>query len=225
MDLLPNYYRWTYGAFQHYLRGTIVELGCGSGIGINTYLDRADLVYAVDYNPTLLQQVRERFPSKVTPVNVDLMGDWSELEGIRADAVIMMDVLEHFANDRQIIEKARRLLKPNGHLLIKVPAHRAMYSSMDEASGHFRRYDEQDLRALLETSGFRTVEIRHINPIGALAYRLKKGRSTNFSRTFTKAQLRLINAALPLLSLVDCIPGLPGLSVAGVFQETLGVPS
>jgi 2-polyprenyl-3-methyl-5-hydroxy-6-metoxy-1,4-benzoquinol methylase len=177
-------------------------------------------VFAVDYNEELVHQIQRRFGSKnVVAIQADLIGDWSELGGIAADAVIMMDVLEHFADDRMIIEKARGLLKPRGHLLIKVPAQRAMFSTMDEASGHFRRYDEADLRTLLQAAGFHTIEIRHINPIGALAYRMKKQNSTNFSRTFTKGQLRMINGVLPLLSLLDGLPMLPGLSLAGVFQK------
>jgi SAM-dependent methyltransferase len=220
MELLPNYYRWTYRKFRTYLHGEIVELGCGAATGITTYLESATRVFAVDYNPKLLEQVRERYPAeKVTTIAADLIGDWKELESIHADSIIMMDVLEHFADDRRIIEKARSLLKPFGHLLIKVPAQRALFSAMDEASGHFRRYDEHDLVALLETGGFRAIGIRHINPIGALAYRVKMRRSTNFSRTFSKAQLRLINAVLPLLSLMDSIPGLLGLSLAGIFQR------
>ena len=46
-------------------------------------------------------------------------------------------------------------LKPGGKVVIKVPAQSRLYNAMDEASGHFRRYDDADLRALMEKHGFR----------------------------------------------------------------------
>ena len=106
MELLPNYYEWTYRKFRRYLKGQVVELGCGSGIGISTYLDRVTKVYAVDFNDELVRRVNQRFQSaKVVPIQADLLGEWTQLSTIKADAVIMMDVLEHFADDTAVVEK------------------------------------------------------------------------------------------------------------------------
>ena len=70
MELLPNYYEWTYRKFRDYLlEAKSVELGCGSGIGISTYLDRATRIYAVDYNDELVRRIKQRFSSpKVVPI-------------------------------------------------------------------------------------------------------------------------------------------------------------
>ena len=121
--------------------------------------------------------------------------------------------------EKAVAEKARKLLKPNGHLLVKVPAQSALFSSLDRASGHFRRYDEKQLQTLMEAAGYETVSLKKINPIGALVYRLKSGKNTNFSRTFSTRQLHLINALLPLLRYFDGLPLLGGLSLAGVFRK------
>ena len=154
MELLPNYYKWTYGKFRRYITGDVVELGCGSGTGIRCYLERAHHVYAVDHNDELLMRISQSFDtSKVTPIKADLMDDWHELKGIEADIVILMDVLEHFRDDEDFLQKAAALLKPGGKIAIKVPAQSALYSSIDEASGHFRRYDPEDLRRLARGFG------------------------------------------------------------------------
>lgn len=225
MELLPNYYRWTYRGFLGYLRGDVVELGCGAGMGIATYVDRVSKVYAVDYNDELMRRVAQRFPSdKVVPLREDLTGSWDQLDGVEADAVIMMDVLEHFADDRSVVEKAWTLLKPEGHLLVKVPARSAMFSNMDRASGHFRRYDAETLQALMKTEGFESVRLREINPIGAVVYRFRSNARTNFSRTFSAEQLRVINALLPLLRWFDGLP-IGGLSVTGVFRKPATAPA
>ena len=70
----------------------------------------------------------------------------------------------------------------------------------------------------MESHGFRTLALRHMNPAGAWGYRLKKQKQTNFSKTFSPGKLRLVNALIPALALLDHVPGLKGLSLVGVFE-------
>ena len=219
MELLPNYYKWTYSFFRPYLRGTIIELGCGAGLGIRTYLDQVDDVYAIDYNPELLRRVGENLPtSRVRPLSVDLLGGWDGLQEVKADAVIMMDVLEHFADDRLVLSKAKERLKPEGNICLKVPAQSKMFSSIDQASGHFRRYDKQDLVDLAKQNNLKIAKLQYINQIGGLAYRLKRQRNTNFSKTFSPTTLKVINTLLPALALADRVNFFPGLSLIAVLR-------
>jgi hypothetical protein len=102
--------------------------------------------------------------------------------------------------------------------VIKVPAQSRLYGAMDKASGHWRRYDADSLRALFERHGFSTRALRPMNPVGAWGYRLKKDRDTNYSKTFSPAKLKLVNAAIPVLALFDHLPGLDGLSLVGIFD-------
>lgn len=220
MEYLPNYYSWMYGKFSQSISGDIVELGCGSGMGIATYIENVSTVYAIDHNDELLQRVSKRFTSeKVKTITADLIGDWHELAEIKADAVIMMDVLEHFQDDVTFLKKAELLLKPSGHLVIKVPAQRSLYSEMDRASGHYRRYNAADLKKLAVDAGLSLVFIKQVNPIGALVYRLKNKRNTNLSKTFSPIQLRVINTILPLIKIGDLVPFLPGLSLIAVMVK------
>lgn len=220
MELLPNYYAWTYGIFRPWLTGTVVELGCGAGLGLPYYVDRAARVYAVDHDEALLARVRASSPSKVMAMNADLMADhWQEFDGITADAVLMMDVLEHFADDAAFLAGAAKLLRPGGHVLIKVPAQRARYSPMDQASGHYRRYDPGDLEALAASSGLEVVRLFPINRLGGLAYRFKNNTKSNFSRSFAAWQLKAINVGLPLIRLFDGLPVSDGLSLAAVLRK------
>ena len=65
-----------------------------------------------------------------------------------------------------------------GIFSLKVPAQSSLFSRLDRASGHFRRYDEKDLGALMKAAGYETVSLKKINPVGALIYRLKSGKNT-----------------------------------------------
>lgn len=220
MALLPNYYRWIARRFRDHVSGTVLELGCGAGMVIEHYLDRAERVIGADVNPELLRRLETRHPGgKVRGVRVDLRGDWSELAGITADVVVALDVLEHFEDDAAFLARARARLAPRGVLVLKVPAQARLYGPMDEASGHFRRYDAEPMRALLARAGFETLAMRPMNPAGAWAYRFKRERRTNFSKSVSPAKLKAVNALMPLLAALDHLPGFAGLSLVGVFRR------
>jgi SAM-dependent methyltransferase len=219
MALLPNYYAWIARHFVDHVSGTVLELGSGAGLVMRNYIGRVHDVVAVDLDAELLARLeRSHPPGKVRAVQVDLRGDWRELDGVRADCVIALDVVEHFQDDARFVELVRAHLKPGGKAIVKVPAQSRLFNAMDEASGHFRRYDEADLRALMGSHGFRTISLRHMNPAGAWGYRFKKQKRTNFSRTFSPGKLRAVNSVIPLLAMLDHVPGLKGLSLVGVFQ-------
>ncbi|HEX3764363.1 MAG TPA: class I SAM-dependent methyltransferase [Kofleriaceae bacterium] len=70
------------------------------------------------------------------------------------DAIVILDVLEHIADDRGFLrEFVMRRLRPGGRLLISVPAHPALYTQHDVALGHYRRYSQGELRDVLVASG------------------------------------------------------------------------
>jgi hypothetical protein len=99
-----------------------------------------------------------------------------------------------------------------GHLLVKVPAGPWLYGSMDEASGHCRRYRLEELRAKALAAGWEPVEVSYMNVFGVLPYWLKSRvlrRRVNFSRTFRPWQLQAIRALVPLLRWLDGLLGPP----------------
>ncbi len=78
----------------------------------------------------------------------------------RFDLVLMLDVLEHTADDRATLrEVTSSLLKPGGWLLLSVPAWPVLFSRHDEVLGHHRRYSPVQLRALVAEANF--IEVAH----------------------------------------------------------------
>lgn len=219
MALLPNYYRWIARGFRGLVSGTVLELGCGAGYVIRYYADDVDRVIAVDLDQGLLDRIaREWKPEKVRTVRVDLLGDWREIADVRADTVVALDVLEHFEDDAAFLAKVKRHLRPGGRVVLKVPAQARLYGDVDRSSGHFRRYDAGGLRELMEREGFATIALRHMNPAGAWGYRFKRGERSSYSQTFSPGRLKIVNALIPALALLDGVPGLKGLSLIGVFE-------
>src|SRR5439155_9970251 len=100
MSYLPNYYAWICSHFADHLSGTVLELGCGAGHALSNYVGRVDRVIAVDLDPGLLERLARAYPpAKVRTLQADLSGDWRELAGVKADAIVALDVLEHILDD------------------------------------------------------------------------------------------------------------------------------
>ncbi len=220
MALLPNYYSWIYSHIRDYLSGNIVELGSGAGYVMKNYIHQAEKVIAVDYNQQLLDCLKQLYPTdKIIPVLADLKDDWHELDDIVADAVLSFDVLEHFKDEDAFMLNIRKILKKGGWMVVKVPAQQRLFSEMDIASGHYRRYDKEHLANLMHRHGFKVVSQKFMNPVGAFIYRFKRKKKTNFSRSISPTTLKLANRLIPLLALFDNLPGVKGLSLIGIYEK------
>ena len=51
------------------------------------------------------------------------------------------------------------MVGPGGQLLISVPARARCWTVHDDLVGHLRRYERADLAGLIETAGFREIEV------------------------------------------------------------------
>lgn len=68
---------------------------------------------------------------------------------------LLLDVLEHIEDDRKFLSLISQKLPGGGILLITVPAFGCLWSSEDEAAGHYRRYRISELSGLMKDCGFR----------------------------------------------------------------------
>jgi ubiquinone/menaquinone biosynthesis C-methylase UbiE len=100
---------------------SILELACGSGVPITQVLIEEGLqVWAIDASQTLLETLRERYPQVQT--------EWaaaedSEFFGRTFDAVLAWGLMFLLAEEAQtvVIEKAARVLKPDGQFVFTAP--------------------------------------------------------------------------------------------------------
>lgn len=75
------------------------------------------------------------------------------------DAVTMLDVIEHVADDSGFLRAiSEQSLKPGGTVVISVPAHPGLYTQHDVDLGHHRRYTQQTLAELQASAQLQTVE-------------------------------------------------------------------
>src|SRR5690606_25250607 len=79
----------------------------------------------------------------------ELRADWNA----SFDIVLSLDVLEHIERDEVALSQWVSILKPGGKLVLSVPAHQRKWSNGDVWAGHFRRYDKEPIRQLVEKVG------------------------------------------------------------------------
>ncbi len=89
----------------------------------------------------------------------DVRHEAPELVG-RYDAAILFDVIEHLEDPGSLLAAVGRHLRPDGHLLLNVPALQVLFSAFDVASGHYRRYSRASLLAELSRSGWQAIDHR-----------------------------------------------------------------
>ena len=91
------------------------------------------------------------------------------------DLVTALDVVEHLDDDLGALREIGRVLRPGGHLLMTVPAHRFLWGDQDEVNMHKRRYVAAEVRDRLNAAGFQVQRVSYINafmfpPIAAIRW-------------------------------------------------------
>lgn len=76
------------------------------------------------------------------------------------DIVVALDVLEHVLDDQVGMSNLRAITKPNGTVLLTVPALPFVYGSHDESPGHFRRYTKKSILKIAAQDS-KAVKIRY----------------------------------------------------------------
>jgi SAM-dependent methyltransferase len=165
-----NYNAWLAGRARPYVGERVLELGAGIGT-IAELLAKGSEVVALEPDQELVAELRRRAAStpSLTVVDEDAetyLGRASEA----FDSVVCMNVLEHIEAEAETLRGCRSALVPGGHLLLLVPAHASLFGAVDEMGGHVRRYDAPHLRRALTEAGFDVVDLRHVNPVGALGW-------------------------------------------------------
>ncbi len=81
------------------------------------------------------------------------------------DMIVLLDVLEHVEADMESLAAIRRKLRPEGRLLVTVPALPWLWSAHDAKHHHFRRYTKASLRRTAEAAGLQVLETGYFNTL------------------------------------------------------------
>jgi SAM-dependent methyltransferase len=130
----------------------IAEIGCGNGLVQRAIEEHYGVgVHGFDLNELALKKTISRTSNCYC---YDIHQRSEEFRA-RFDMVLLLDVLEHIADEDAFLQSVKYHMTDSGVLIVNVPAYQSLYSRYDITLGHFRRYRGGTLRGVLERNGLR----------------------------------------------------------------------
>ncbi len=143
--------------------GSVLELGCSTGEAAAAMAARGWTARGVDPSAPAIKIASERYdgPEFGLGITPDEAGFPSE----NYDLVMAFHVLEHVPNLDEFAELTASVLKPGGHLYLRLPNweswSRRVFGDRwpDNMAEHLHHFSESSMRTYLDRAGFDTVKI------------------------------------------------------------------
>jgi SAM-dependent methyltransferase len=129
-----------------YIKGNLLEVGCGEGRGIDWLLPAITSYTAIDKIAPVIEKLQHKYPqANFLSGNIPPLSAFADNS---FDSVVSFQVIEHIQDDRLFLKEIHRVLKPGGIALITTP--NRPYS-LSRNPWHIREYTAQELTNLAQT--------------------------------------------------------------------------
>ncbi len=143
----PIHQRLFFGYYlsEKYVKGKVLEIGCGTGRGLEILLNSSDHYTGIDKNTGLIEEHSQKYPDSV--FIDEHIPPLSKIETSSMDTVITFHVIEHIKDDSLFIDEVYRVLKPGGTAIITTPNKKL---SVARNPWHVREYTANELNRLIK---------------------------------------------------------------------------
>ena len=177
MSFAPSFNKWMYSTISPYTKGKILEIGSGLGNISKYFLQNGSSITLSDIDAFYIQYLKTEFQQLQYGKNLlsidlqkkDFNNNYNHLAE-NFDTVILLNVLEHLEDDASAIRNCKFLLKNKGTIIILVPAYSFLFSEMDKALHHYRRYTAKKLVQLICKENFLIEKSFYFNALGIGAW-------------------------------------------------------
>lgn len=217
LSTLYHYNLWIFDMVRDHLGPTVVEVGAGVG-NITQFLLNAERLVCLEpfepYRDYLTRRFAKHLNVQVVPHPIGQCPN-ADVPAGEFHSVLCLNVLEHIADDVEALRRMKQLLRPDGRVIVLVPALPVLFGRMDRAMGHHRRYTLGSLRRAFHTAGLKPAWGRYMNLAGAFGW-WWQGRVLKKSQ-ISASKAEMFNRIVPILSAFErLIPILIGQSVVVV---------
>jgi glycosyltransferase involved in cell wall biosynthesis len=207
---------WIGRTLRPYVGNRVLEVDAGIGTLTNQLIPR-DIYLASDTNPNYIRYLESYSYGKpylhVLRVDVERSEHLSVLDQ-RFDTALMLNVLERLGNDSVALKNIGLALQPGGRVVVVVAHNPNLMGTLDTILGRRRRYTRAGLESLLQDAGFRIEKVFDFNR-GCVPGWWFTGKVLR-RKKFSRIQLKIVDALMPVLSRIDRIWPWSGLSLIGV---------
>lgn len=158
---------------------SVLEIGCGQG-GFAARLAQSADYLGVEPDATSYEKARSRLVAAGGRGEVRNVELGALAVDRQFDLVCAFEVLEHLEDDERAVAEWVGYVRPGGWLLLSTPAFQSRYGPYDRHAGHFRRYDPEQMSALLTRAGL--VEVQTVLYAAPLGYLLERTKNAMIAR-------------------------------------------
>ena len=179
-DNASNFRSYQFDLIKKNLRGRVAEIGPGNGIFVDKYKDLVDEIHLYEPSSNFLKNLELKKIDNLKIFNSNFIKKTNYY-----DSILYLDVLEHIENDQLELDKAYNSLKPNGCLIINVPAYQHLYSQFDKDINHFRRYSKTNFLKLIKDYDLKKVDLKYYDSIGYFLSLISKYSKVDYKKNFS----------------------------------------
>lgn len=141
----------------------VLEIGFGNGKYIREIAQKMQngCVAGVDFSETMVRQAKKRNKMFIKEGIVDIkLGEVNKIDFDDAtfDKIFTVNTLYFWPNPEKDIQEIKRVLKPNGTLIISFRSKEKM-ETLDITKNGFRLYETQEVVQLAQNAGFKDVRL------------------------------------------------------------------
>ena len=162
--------QYSYLLIKKYINNNVLEVGAGIGSFTKNYEKKIRNLTLSETDDSNFNLLTSKFKDKN---NIKVINSFTSQISETFNTILYLNVLEHIEKDVEEINQALKKLKPNGHLIILVPAHNELYGKFDKAIGHIKRY-KIDFFKSLKLDNAEVMELYYLDSLGYFLYYLNK---------------------------------------------------
>jgi len=138
---------------------TVLDIGCGSGRDLNNLIEADYDAYGIEPCEQFVGSAVGHYPNLRERVTHDSMPDLETVPDATYDGVLCAAVLMHLPEELLFdsVYAIRRILKPNGRLLVSIPVDNSIENNRDDKGRLFNGLAPENFQLIFERIGFRMI--------------------------------------------------------------------
>jgi SAM-dependent methyltransferase len=137
----------------------ILDVGCGPGLMLEGLREYGN-ISGMDFSEKAVQYSQSK---NIGDIRRGELPHSFAFKGKKFDLILALDVIEHIEEDVESLRVLHDALKPQGKIVLTVPAYQFLWSKHDEVNEHKRRYILSELRKKMASASLKVEKISYYN--------------------------------------------------------------